>query len=202
MSTLTAAEAAREAARDTRGRFGVQPATESDCHLSALDRDTVRAAAIAVLSDFDPCDPGRSEATSGELLMAHSTMTRGCSPGATATEKARAVAVCIRASLVDHGGLCPADYDTVMCGVLPAKQPDVLALATAHRDVHEHLDRVRDGAALAGDHPQDGDVIDSYRVHLGIHEPADRDHQGQVNELALAWSYRLDRDVMELARHT
>lgn len=204
MSTIDSRAAATgESHRDRGGRLGAQPAPETPCQLSALDRDAIRSTAITTLSDFDPCNPGRSEADSNDLLTAHSTMVRGCSPGATTIERARALAACIRGSLVDHGGLSPSDYDTVMCGVLPTAQSDSLALAELHRDVDQHLYDVRTGTALVGDHLMDGDVLNSYRTHLGVREPVEADLIGQVNELVLAWSYRLDCDVMELAsRHT
>ncbi|WP_114906643.1 hypothetical protein [Ornithinimicrobium murale] len=200
---MTAAtEAAREQNRHPSGRFGAGAAVESDCRLGGLGRDAVRQAAIITMSDFDPCNPGRSQATSSELLTAHATMTRGCSGLASTTEKARAISACVRASIDDRGGLSPADYDTVMAGVMPDDPEATRLLAARHQGAAEHLYDVRAGTALPGDHPLDAQTIEDYRAHLGIHEPDDADPVGGANELALAWSYRLDREALDLARHT
>lgn len=197
-----AAQVARESSREPSGRFGAQPAAESNTQLGVLDRDNLRSAAITVLADFDPCSPGRSDTSSFDLLRSHSMMSRGCSAGASATERARALTACIRGSLSDQGGLSPDDYDTIMCGVVPDRQQDALDLAATHREADEHLHHIRSGTALPGDHPRDSQVLADYRAYLDIREPSDTDATGQTNELALAWSFSLDRDALDLTRHT
>lgn len=148
----SASEAAREAHRGHTGRFGVQPAWESECHLSApehLVRETARAAAQKALHDFDPAVPGTSGYGLSDLVGLHGTLTQAVSPTASEGEQARALAACVRGSQDGAGGLEPADWDTVMRGILSASTGQVAGLSATHHVAGVRAGSARPGAGLA-----------------------------------------------------
>lgn len=194
-----AAEAAREAHRDHLGRFGAQPATESECSL-APSRDDSRAAATTLLHDFDPAVPGTSGRSVTDLLAVHSELTRAASPAASTTDRARGLATSVRACGDGAGGL-DEGCTTILARACVDGSTDLAdPFVATHTRASRHVRDVLAGRSRPGDHPDDSTVLGGYRADLGLRRPAPADTTGTASELALAWSWQLDVDALQVAR--
>lgn len=194
-------EAAREAHRDHLGRFGAQPATESECSLGP-SRDAARMAAMTLLHDFDPALPGTSGRSTSELLALHSELTRGAFPAASMGERARAVTASVRACRDGSGGLVDGSADVLAAGFVDGHRDLSDPLVRTHRAAFQHLCDVASGAARIGDHPDDEAVLRDYRNSLRIRVPAPEDSTSALTELEAAWSWRLDIDALTIVRES